>query len=177
MKFVFGLGLWMAMSVAMACEGLSSTQMCTLRTDMAGHAELATAITNYDLATIAAFYNADTSPAVEAWKSQVDHDTVTEEVDWAEYVAISRQKQGAFSLLTRERILRTGLENVRTGLQEIFTAAESPNSRAALIAIAKRTMTVCEEVFSTGAGPTYDLVAEGELQQGTVLWALDNCTP
>jgi len=161
--------------LAFPCESLTTAQLCTLRADMDTHAELTSAIQNKDLTAIATFYNAETSPIVEAWQPELVPSVVVENVDWAEYVGLSRQKQGAFEMLQYRSNLHTDLANVRSGLQEIFSLAEAPNSRANLIAAAKRALTICEAIFKSGTGPVYDIGVAGSLSNSSVLWALDNC--
>jgi len=103
-------------------------------------------------AIIAAEYNLAADPAYIAWRSNVSTYEVRDVLVWSEYDSLSVSKQNAFEFLCSNGIVNASRINVREGIASIFAGPNSANTRAALIAIAKRTTSRIERLLASGTG-------------------------
>lgn len=133
---------------------LTQAQLQTLKTDIEANTDptvIAALAAGNDNA-IAAWYNGDASPNYYVWKTLVTVDELREAVDWAEVVtSLTTNDLLSFQLLTASDVDPSNA-SIRTAFTEIFSVAQEPNSRAALIAIAKRVATNTEKLFASNSG-------------------------
>lgn len=146
---------------------LTAEQLAALKADILADPTLNAFPNNSDGAfAIAAAYNQLASPTWTVWKSDVSTVDIRNALVWSEYDVLSVSKQNAFSFLCSNHIVNAGLANVRQGIQSIFGAPQQSGNLAALIAIAKRSATRAEKLFSTGTGSVANpatMTFEGQL--------------
>ena len=117
-------------------------------------------------AVIAAAYNLVADPAYIVWRSDVSTSEVRDVLVWAEYDSLSVSKQNAFEFLNSNGFVNASRVNVREGIASIFAGPNQANTRAALIAIGKRTASRIEKLLATGTGSDASpgtMTAEGVL--------------
>ena len=115
------------------------------------------------------WYNSDASPEENVWRTSVSVDQTIEAIDWTEFMGVpveggddiagikAATEQGteyarqnlALTMLLSNGEFNPSLQTVRDALAAIF--AGDANTRAAILAIAKRAATNVESVFFTGA--------------------------
>lgn len=141
-----------------ANAALTPAQRVALSADICANTDPAViaAVAVRDDGAIASAYNA--ASAFIVWREAVSSEEYREVVDWSEVISLSSGELGAFNLLTGNMQFpyNPTAENVRTGLGSIFTQAQQPNTRAALIALSKEAASLFEELFATGTGTDAD---------------------
>ena len=140
---------------------LTNTQLLTLKADIAADGALSVVgMTSDGDYLIAAAYNSTAIPDFWVWRpdmsvqEMVNGNPAGPGVDWSEYQVLSTQFQSAFLALTQSPVIDATQANIRSAFGAIFTTAGSPNSRANLIAIARRKATRAEKLFAVGTGST-----------------------
>ena len=132
---------------------LTSAQLVTLKNYIAADPTLSTYPHTSDGAfAVANLLNLTATPVFYVWRTDVGSAEIRGVLDWNEYDGLSVSKQNAFSFLCLDGKVDASKTNVQAGILSIFTSAQSPNTRAALIALAKRLARVIEKVFATGTG-------------------------
>src|SRR5574340_562885 len=125
---------------------LTPAQLATLKTDAEGQSSLTAAIAAKDWPTVAAFYAEASSPAVTIWRADVKPSEIVAAITGSEFVALTAIKQSLLSLLLMPGVVDATSANVRADFSAIFA---SGSSLTALTAIAQRTATRIEALFTT----------------------------
>lgn len=132
---------------------LTSQQLTTLKADIAADPALATLPNNDDSNfAIAAAYNVQATPNWTVWKTSVDTAAAKDAINWTEFIGRSQGERDAFQFMLSNHVINPSRVNVRQGIADIFSGASGATSRAALLALSKRTATRAEKLFSTGTG-------------------------
>jgi hypothetical protein len=103
---------------------------------------------------MANWLNELTSPAWIVWRTNVPPAEYRDAITWTEVDALTAGKARIWEWITQNMTaaLNAGSANVRTGLADCW--ASNTTTRTNLLAIAKRTATKAEKLFSTGTGTT-----------------------
>src|SRR5574337_413974 len=125
---------------------LTPAQLASLKTDISSQSSLTTAVAAKDWPTVAAFYNAASSPAVTVWRADVRPSEIVAAITGSEFVALTAIKQSLLSLLLMPGVVDATSANVRADFSAIFA---SGSSLTALTNIAQRTATRIEALFTT----------------------------
>lgn len=103
------------------------------------------------------YYNAPANPAFTAWRTSITraeiyHQTSGEGTtwDWNLFKAQSVPEQGAWREMFMGDAANMSLDNLRTGVEKIFGAANAQTAHVK--AIGKRQATRAERLFATGGG-------------------------
>jgi hypothetical protein len=138
---------------------MTPAQLTTLRAAIfasANPAVIAARQTNDDTG-LAALYNLPSTYV--AWRTdvtraQIYHSTSDEGTtwDWTKYVSQSLSEQNAWVQIFMGDQANFSLDNLRAGVNKIFSGAGSAAQRAHIAAIAKRQATEAEKVFATTGG-------------------------
>jgi hypothetical protein len=136
---------------------LTTTQLVTLKAAIA--AETDAIFVNYRnqgaTGAMAAWLNQLTSPAWIVWRTNVEPAEYRDAITWTEVDALTTgSKFRIWEWLTMSMTAPIDFSrlNVRQGLQDCW--ASNTTTRTNLLAIAKRTATKAEKLFSTGTGTT-----------------------
>lgn len=103
---------------------------------------------------IANWYNQPTSPAVIAWKTKVTIPQVGETfvaTGLAALTSANNERLRTFAAWNPSGVTPSRADH-RTFFDEVFSVAAGASTRAALLALWKRTITRGEQVFMTGTG-------------------------
>lgn len=130
---------------------LTSAQLATLKTDINAQAPLAAARTAADWPTVAAFYNANTSPAVAVWKPSITVHEMNAVITWSAFAGLTALAQNAYMAMTQDGFVDATSATVRAGFSTVFGAGSA--SLTALNALAQRTATRLEALLVSVAGP------------------------
>lgn len=101
---------------------------------------------------LAAWLNADASPAVVVWRTSVSAQEMQAAYVWTEMDTLTQARFNALTLMLQGGTLNPSMANVRQGLADIFAGATLATTRAALLALAKRNASRFERILATGAG-------------------------
>lgn len=96
---------------------------------------------------IADALNQASNPNVDIWKPSIPVSEMTSVIDWAEYASITAAKQNAYLALTQGSVIDATKASVRAAFGSIFSG--QANTTAALTALAKRSATKFEALFTT----------------------------
>lgn len=148
---------------------LTSIQAATLKAAMLADANptLVAARQAGNAQAIADYYN--TASAFIVWRTSVAVSEMQGSYVWSEIIALTQGQFNALSLVQAQNTLNPSVANIRTGMAAIFTS--SPNTLAALTALAKRAASNVEKLFATGTGTNGSpgiLVVEGLLGAGDI---------
>ncbi len=127
-----------------------------------------------DDTALAALYNLPSTYV--AWRTdvtraQVYHGTSGEGTtwDWTKYISQSLSEQNAWVQIFMGDQANFALDNLRAGVDKIFSGAGSAAQRAHIAAIAKRKATEAEKVFATSGGGVGTTQLPGKMTwEGTV---------
>lgn len=108
---------------------------------------------------LARLYNLDSTFYV--WRTRIDPDEYREAMDWTEVDNLTAGKARIWEWITQGMTLHidASRQNVRAGLNNAWN---NTDTKTALLAIASRFATVCEQIFATGTGT--------EASPGTMDW-------
>lgn len=117
---------------------------------------------------LARFYNTDSNPAFIVWKTSVPLTTVGNAFNATELAGLTSLNTQRLQNLAAwlETGVNPSLAPVRQFFDDIFSGAGGANTRAALLALWKRTATRAERLYATGTGSDAtpgSLVFEGTL--------------
>lgn len=109
---------------------------------------------NGDLAGLADYLNADTSPAFIVFKTAVTNEAIGDAMDGTEVAGLASLKLQRLQVM---QAYSNGSQNPsrsdrRAGFDDVFSGAGGQITRAALYALWRRTATKLEKVFATGTG-------------------------
>lgn len=130
---------------------LTSAQLTLLKTDILANFP---GVPNNDDENfaIADAYNLLASPAFIVWKSTLETSAVFDALEWTTFIGRSDNEQRAFTLMMRNGVINPSRPNIRQGFADIFSGPSGATQRASLLALAKRSATRAEKLFSTGVG-------------------------
>lgn len=164
-----------ALSWSAHASDLTLAQLVTLRADIdANFAEQAAA---NDLAAIVTAYNAEAVPAYTVWKTSLDPEMYRDAITWTELTARTAGERDMFAFFTGGGTMPISCAKLtaRQAIQDTFSGAAGVNTRTALIALCKRTVTRGERLFATGTGTNGTpglLGAEGPITMDDIIAAL-----
>ena len=162
---------------------LTLSQQATLKTYIENNATWMAYPHNSDGAfQIADDLQADSNPIYIVWRSSVSEDEITGDTsseatvwDWPEFIGLTVGEQGGYSRMFRNGSVDASKPNVRQGFADIFNGPSGADQRAHMLAIAKRTANLLEELFSTGTGSTITpgtMEVEGSISYQEILIAM-----
>ncbi len=131
-----------------------------------------------DKPSMAAWFSADSSPAFIVWKTSVPMAQVGTAMNSSELAGLTTantnrlQVMAAFSGGT----FNPSLSDVRAGFDSVYSGAGGALTRAALLALWKRTARRLEKLYATGTGSDASpatLVFEGAVDSGHIGEALE----
>lgn len=128
----------------------TAAQRATLKTAILAEPTLAAAIAAGDDVQVAAWCNADTSPAFVVWRSSVATRDMLEVVTWTEVDGLTNGKARILEWMMSLGTVNAGLAKVRQGLADCFGAASA--SYVSILPVLKRTATKAEALLATGTG-------------------------
>jgi hypothetical protein len=134
---------------------LTSQQLATLRAAIDGDPALAAIPNNSDGAVeIAHAFNLAASPVFTVWKSNVPTRTVGEAFSASELAGLTSLNHTRLQTLAIYLTagVNPSLASIRAFFDDIFSGAGGTNTRAALLALWKRTATRAEKLYATGTG-------------------------
>ena len=138
------------------------TQLQALKAVIDADGTLAAQPNNSDGAFfIAAELNKPATPAFIVWRTDVPTKDIKKAIFWTEYIVRSDGERDAFVLINSNGIVNCADVNVRQGFADIFSGPGGVNTRAALVAIAKRSATRAEKALATGTGSDASPAAMG----------------
>jgi len=156
---------------------LTPSQQATLVADIQASSNQAVidALAIRNDAAIAEIYNGNSTFVV--WRTSIPVDEYRDSLTWTEVDALEVGPARIWEWLTGQMTLplQPYKTTVRQGLADCWGPATS--TRAALIAVAKRYATLCEELFATGTGSDADpglLAVEGQISLYELSTALNN---
>lgn len=135
---------------------LNNTQLAAFRSEILSETD--TTIVAARIASnhriIADWYNESTS--FITWKTSLTHKEIVENTSdeitiwsWTDYIALSVSVKAAWELMFNNGAINPSLDNIRTGISQIFPAG---TNRTHLLAMSKRPASRAEEFFATGTG-------------------------
>ena len=171
-RFFLALAL-LALSFGALAGNLTPAQIAILRPVVLAEPTLATARLTGDDATIAAWCNAQASPAFTVWKTNVSITAVGDKINGTELAGLSSLNTTRLQVVIQlsPSGINPALADRRQFFDDIFSGAGGTNTRVALAVIWSRTVTRFERIYATGTGTTGSpgtLVVEGTLTPSTV---------
>ena len=155
---------------------MTPTQLTTLRAAIFASVNPAViaARQSLDDTALAALYNLPSTYV--AWRTdvtraQIYHGTSDDGTtwDWTKYVSQSLSEQNAWVQIFMGDQANFSLDNLRAGVDKIFSGAGSAAQRTHIAAIAKRKATEAEKVFASSGGGVGAAALPGKMSwQGTV---------
>lgn len=138
------------------------------------------AVAENDGMTISIWYSQLSSPAFIVWRSQVPTREIDNAIEFSGaggFIARSAGERDAFMMISSRGWIDPSKPNIRAAFSNIFSGsgAGAPETRAALLAVSKRTATNVEAVFASGTGSDASpatLVHEGPLSYEDAIAAL-----
>lgn len=125
---------------------LTTAQLQSLKTAINGDANLAAARTAGDHGAIAAYYNASAGSG-SVWRPYITVTELNTAIVWSEFSAVATGLQNTYMAMTQGGAIDATNANVRGGFSTVFGAPTA--SRANLTALAQRTPTRLEALFTT----------------------------
>lgn len=164
--------LFVSVSSAQAAP-LTAAQKVTLKASILADPTLAADVTAENWDNIAAAYNAPASPAYIVWKSIVPIGEVGKTFNATELAGLTQLNTTRLQNLAQWLVsgVNPSLASVRQFFDDIFSGSGGANTRAALLALWKRSATRLEKLFATGTGSDASpatLVVEGAVSAQTV---------
>ncbi len=131
-----------------------------------------------DKPSMAAWFNADTSPAFIVWKTSVPVAQVGIATNSAELAGLTTANTSRLQVLAMFSggAFNPSIADVRAGFDSIFSGAGGQLTRAALLALWKRTARRLEKLYAAGTGSDgspASLVFEGTIDSGHIGEALE----
>lgn len=124
---------------------MTPAQLATFKAAILGDANLAAARAAGDFGVIVAYYNAAGTGSI--WRPSISVAELNTAIVWSEFVTLTALLQNAYMAMTQGGALDGTSSNVRGGFAAVFGPATT--SRANLLAIAARTPTRFEALFTT----------------------------
>ena len=129
-----------------------------------------------DKPSMAMWFNAPTSPAIIVWKNSVTVSEVGRAMNSSEVAGLTTANTNRLQVMAAYSggAFNPSITDVRAGFDSVFSGAGGTNTRAALLALYKRTATRFEDLFKTGTGTDASpatlstLDARGAIIQGTI---------
>jgi hypothetical protein len=141
----------MLLSMTFSVLALDSTQKTTLKAAVLAEPTLATAITNGDDMTVAAWFNANSSFIV--WRTNVSCKEYRDSaIVWTAVDALTAGKARIWEWMCKDEYINPSKTNVRQGFIDSFGAASATTTAAT--ALSKRNATNAERALATGTGTT-----------------------
>lgn len=134
---------------------LTPAQMATVKADILANNDLNTQPNNTDGAfEIARLYNLQASPAWTVWKTNVSLNDIGKKFNGTELAGLTTGNQTRLQTIAAYLIggVDPSIIDNRAFFDDVFSGAGGTNTRAALLALWKRTSTRFEKLLSTGTG-------------------------
>jgi len=139
---------------------LIPSQLAILKTDI--NSKLSTVLTNgknigeniqeTNFNTIADYYNTDASPVHSIWMSDIDPKDLVSGLVMSEFITLTAIKQNGWFAMIGGGIVDATLPAVRANFGSIFSGAGQAVTLANLTALAQRSATNFEKLFSSVSG-------------------------
>lgn len=160
---VSGTPAMLAQRSAVVLAAITQPQALTLKADIAANTNTVTyggaavainALPLNDDANfaIADWYNQNASPAWTVWKTAIPTKDVKLAIVWTEYIGRSQGERDAFEFMLSNGTINGADTNIRQGIADCFSGPSGATTRANLLAMAKRSATNVEKLFSSGTG-------------------------
>lgn len=143
---------------------LTPSQQQALKTFINSQPELAAQPLNGDGAyAIAAIINQPATPAYIVWRTDVSVDEIMRNgIDWARVDNLSVGKARIWDWMGRLGTLNASKPNIRAGIDATWVGTAADLAvRAAVYTHCKRSATIVEKLFASGAGTTADPATMG----------------
>lgn len=124
---------------------MTPAQLVTFRAAVQANPDIAAVRAAGDQGAVAAYYN--TLDAGTIWRPDITVSELNTAIIWTEFAALSVALQNTYLALISAPFIDTTKANIRGGFSAIFGPATT--SRANLIALAQRTPTRFESLFTT----------------------------
>lgn len=133
---------------------LTTAQLQTLKTAILADPTANAFYQAGDLSGLAAYYNGPASPAFIVWRTLVSIGEVGRTFNATELAGLTSLNTQRLQNLAAwlEAGVNPSLATTRQFFDDVFSGAGGANTRAALLAIWKRSATRLEKVFATGTG-------------------------
>lgn len=138
--------------VGLAQAALTSQQITALKAAAQADPTATALMASADDVGLAAWFNADDPSACIVWRHDVSIAEANAALVWTEVDALTVGKARIWEWMRNLSVLDSRQANVRQGLTDAFSSATA--SKAALIALAKRSATRAEKVLASGACTT-----------------------
>jgi hypothetical protein len=154
---------------------MTPTQLTALKADiLANHSAQWVA---GQVGIIAESYNVQATPDFTVWKTSLSAAEMHKAYVWTEMDTLAQSKYNQLTLMLSQGSVNPSVANVRQGFNDIFTGGALVGTRTALIALAKRLVTVGEKLFATGTGSDAvpgELTFEGRVTPQDIYEAMSN---
>lgn len=129
---------------------LNDNQLPTLRAAIDADPVLVQAISAGSINVVVNAFNALASPTFRVWRSDVRQREIASVFVWTEIDALTNGKARIWEWMRLSETLDCGITNIRQGLNDAFSAANS--TKTAILAVIKRDATRAEKLYATGTG-------------------------
>lgn len=130
---------------------MTPAQLAALKADIQGNPTLTALWAAGERGQVAAYYSQPASPDFYVWRTSMTAAEMHGAYVWTEMDNFTNAaKQFQFNLMISQGSVNPSSANVRQGFLDIFAGAQFANTRAALVALAKRKANNTEKLFSTG---------------------------
>lgn len=143
---------------------LTPAQLTTLATDINAQGSLATARTNHDAPFVANFYAG--AGSVTVWRNDISVGEVTKAITMSDFVVLTAIKQNGLLLLTQSAVIDATQATIRASFAAIFPSSAT---LTALNALAIRTATKFEQLFTNGAAVSGSFLMQNDADAKTLL--------
>lgn len=131
-----------------------------------------------DKPSMAAWFNADSSPAFIVWKTSVTVAQVGQAMLSSDVANLTTANTNRLQVMAAFSggAFNPSIADVRAGFDSVFSVAGASGTRAALLALYKRTARRIEKLYATGTGTDVSpgtLVFEGTVDGGHIGEALE----
>ena len=132
---------------------LTTAQRAAIKADIQATPALNTMYMDGNLGGLADAYNAAASPAFTVWKTSVPIAAVGQAFNGAEWAGMTSANHTRLQTVAQYcGTVNPSLPGIRAMFDDIWSGAGGTNTRAALLALWKRTATRAEKLFATGTG-------------------------
>jgi hypothetical protein len=159
---------------------LTNAQLLTLKASILGETD--PTFVGYrnagDKPSMAGWYNANSSPAFIVWKTNVPVSQVGLAFSSSEVAGLTTANTNRLQVMQSYSggAFNPSIADVRAGFDSVFSGAGGVNTRAALLALWKRTARRLERLYATGTGSDAtpaQLVVEGTIDGNDIEEALE----
>jgi len=132
---------------------LTPAQLVTLRADIDADPVFSVLPNNDDTSfAIAEAYNQTASPDWIVWRTNLSREELFDATVLTELISRSQGERDTYRTMLDQGVVSAAKASIRQAFADIFSGPAGATTRAQLTAVAKRTATRAEKLFSTGTG-------------------------